>query len=301
MENTNIEYFNTQLKKFINEIITSFPEYNDILNDYYGDVLKTDICNDDKYVKRFMRKTNDLKVQISKKDTSIFENDIYILKNVNFKEIWNKPDLSNNNRDVIWDYIQMLFVIGGTIISDNNKIDDLMQQFKSLQEESNTENTPDIDNDMLEMLKNLSNSSRENASNIDESLFKNGMIGQLAQELSQEINLDIDENNESSNPSDIFSNLMSGENPMKFMNLIQTVGSKIQNKVSSGELNQEKLLEEAQGMMGMLTNGNPLLNNILQGQGFPQQQQTQQPPSNHSYDNPTRERLRKKLNSRKNK
>ena len=61
---------------------------------------------------------------------------------------------------------------------------------------------------------------------------------------------------------------MTGDNPMKFMNLIQTVGSKIQNKVSSGELNQEKLLEEAQNMMGMLTNNNPLLNNLLN----PQQQ-----------------------------
>ena len=32
---------------------------------------------------------------------------------------------------------------------------------------------------------------------------------------------------------DIFSKLLSGNNPMKFMNLLQTVGSKIQNKVQN--------------------------------------------------------------------
>ena len=36
---------------------------------------------------------------------------------------------------------------------------------------------------------------------------------------------------EDGNVGDIFSNLMSGDNQMNFMNLIQTVGNKIQQKV----------------------------------------------------------------------
>ena len=41
------------------------------------------------------------------------------------------------------------------------------------------------------------------------------------------------------------------------MNLIQKVGSKIQNKIESGDFNQEKLVDEAQQMMSS-----------LQGSGF---------------------------------
>ena len=69
--------------------------------------------------------------------------------------------------------------------------------------------------------------------------------------------------------------------------------TKIQDKVSTGELDQGKLVEEAQTMMGSLTGDNPLFNNLMK-------QQNQQPPNN-SYDNPTRERLKKKLEKRNNK
>ena len=46
---------------------------------------------------------------------------------------------------------------------------------------------------------------------------------------------------------------------MKFMNLIQNVGQKIQSKLSDGNLDQSKLVDEAQQMMGMLGNNNPHL------------------------------------------
>ena len=47
------------------------------------------------------------------------------------------------------------------------------------------------------------------------------------------------------------------------MNLLQTVGKNIEQKISSGELNQSKLVEEAQSMMGSLNNSNPLFNNLF--------------------------------------
>ncbi len=43
----------------------------------------------------------------------------------------------------------------------------------------------------------------------------------------------------------MFSNLISGDNPMKFMNLLQTVGQKIQDKVSSEGIDQNDLINES--------------------------------------------------------
>ncbi len=51
----------------------------------------------------------------------------------------------------------------------------------------------------------------------------------------------------------MFSNLISGDNPMKFMNLLQTVGQKIQDKVSSEGIDQNDLINEATQMMGSLS------------------------------------------------
>lgn len=288
MEKTNIEYFNITMKSFINDIIITFPEYKETIEDYYSDLLNTETCGDDKYVKRFVRKIKDYKNLISNKDNKLFEDDIMILKNVNFKNIMNSEDLGEKNRKKIWEYIQTLYILSESIISDSEKVKNLVENFQNLRNCS--ESIPeDTDQELLNTLKNLSN----NAPKIDEDLINNGMIGKLAQELSQEINLDmnIDENE---NVDDLFSNMMSGNNPMKFMNLLQTVGQKIQNKVATGELDQGKLVEEAQSMMGSLTGDNPLFNNLMK------QTQNQQ-QTNTSHDNPTRDRLRKKLEKRNKK
>ena len=70
------------------------------------------------------------------------------------------------------------------------------------------------------------------------------------------INLNI--YNDADNINDVFSNLLTvGDNPTNFMNLIQNVGQKIQSKMESSNIDQGKLMEEAQNMMGMLGNGNP--------------------------------------------
>ena len=81
MAKTNIEYFNHTLKLFINDVIKMQPDYKDTLEEYYSELLNQETCNDDKYIKRFMRKIGDYKSQISQKDESLFENSILILKN----------------------------------------------------------------------------------------------------------------------------------------------------------------------------------------------------------------------------
>ena len=56
MSKTNIEYFNYTLKLFINDIIKIKPDYKNTLEEYYTELLELENCNDDKYIKRFMRK-----------------------------------------------------------------------------------------------------------------------------------------------------------------------------------------------------------------------------------------------------
>ena len=151
------------------------------------------------------------------------------------------------------------------------------------------------------MLQNLSESSLPK-NEVQEDMLSNGLIGNLAKELAGDIDLDsmnLNMDDENANVGDIFGKIMSGDNPMKFMNLIQNVGKKIQTKLTDGNIDQGALLNEAQNMMGMLGNNNPLFDNLLNT--AKKEMAEANLPNEPSYNNPTRDRLKKKLEARKNK
>ena len=335
MEKTNIEYFNYYQKLFVNSIIDTFPEYKEVLTEYYSGLINNETCNDDKYVKRFMKKMKDYKSQISKKDESIFSESIFVLKNVDFKNIWENSELSVNNKNQIWEYLQTMYVLGETIISDSDRVQRLVKNFQRLKNNEDTvsEEMTDEDKDMMEMLKNLSQNQEQSENPLPESFFKDGMIGKLAEDLTKEINIeDLNLNMENTNSvDDVFSNLMGNGNPMKFMNLLQKVGQNIESKISSGQVNQDKLVEEAQSMMSSLQGSNPLFNNLFKqfspdsgsndnsadasgidmnmiqnmanSMGMGNRQQTRQTQMRGRQDQrttSTRDRLRQKLEARKN-
>ena len=296
MSQTNIEYFNSTLKLFVLNVIKIYPEYKDGLTEYYKDLLESESNNDDKYVKRFMRKFGEFKSEISKKDDGVFSETICFLKNVDFKDIWENENTTLEIKNTIWKYLQTLLVIGETIISDSDKIKSLVDNLqKTRSGEEVEEDMTEENKAMLDMLKNLSENSKNK---IDENMLTDGLIGNLAKELAEDINMD-DLNldiGEDENVGDIFSKIMSGDNPMKFMNLIQNVGSKIQSKLEDGNIDQSKLLSEATNMMGMLGNNNPLFDNLLNKAKTEMQQNQANAPN---YNNPTRDRLRRKLEQRK--
>ena len=280
----------------------------------------------------------DYKHFISQKNNEIFNESIYVLKGVDFKDLWKREEMKESIKNTIWDYMQTLFVIGETIVSDSNSIKKLVENFKKIRETndepdtsnktltnaSSTESTPedgccsnggcgdkegtvdipdgDVNNEVLEMLKSLSEKTAQNdAPELNEELINNGLIGNLAKELSEDINLDdfnLNMNEDNSNVGEVFSNLISGDNPMKFMNLIQNVGQKIQSKLSDGNIDQSKLVEEAQKMMGMLGNNNPLFDNLMNK--TKEEMKEANPSPSASYNNPTRDRLRRKLEQKKN-
>ena len=307
MSQTNIEYFNTNLTLFVNNIIEFYPEYKETLDEYYKEILESESCNDDKYIKRFMRKFSGMKNDISNKNVEIFNESIFILKNIDFKELWENEKTTDTNKEILWDYLQTLYVIGETIISDSGKIKKLVENFKKVRNNEEIEEGDTENEEIFNMIKNLSEKQKlkqENGENggINEELLNNGLIGNLAKELAQDINLeDMDIGiDESGDVNDIFSKIMSGDNPMKFMNLIQNVGQKIQTKLSDGNIDQSKLVEEAQNMMGMLGNNNPVFDSLLKNAKKEMEKGTLQPPKNTSHNNPTRDRLRKKLAERKN-
>ena len=78
----------------------------------------------------------------------------------------------------------------------------------------------------------------------------NGKIGSLAKELAEETSKDLDidlENQDINSVNDVFQKLF--KNPGKLMNLVNNIGSKLDQKIKDGSIKESELLEEANSLM----------------------------------------------------
>ena len=139
--------------------------------------------------------------------------------------------------------------------------------------------------EMMDMINNMSQMTQDPNENVSpemENLFNNGLISNIAKELTNELDLDKMDMGNPKNMNEAFGNLMGGNGNGNFFNLINKVGQKIQNKVETGQINQGDLIREAQQMMGGLKN--------------PQQMAK---AMNKKGKESTRDRLKRKLEERK--
>lgn len=85
-----------------------------------------------------------------------------------------------------------------------------------------------------------------------ENMFEGSSIGNIVKELSEDINEE--DFGDVSNPADLFNSLLNpsegGDN--KLQNIMSKVMKTMDEKMKSGEINQEQMMNEAQGMMGNL-------------------------------------------------
>ena len=87
-----------------------------------------------------------------------------------------------------------------------------------------------------------------------------GKLGRLAKEIAEETAKDLDINIENvESVDDVFKQLF--KNPGKLMNLVKNVGSKLDNKLQSGNIKESELLEEASELVNTMKNM-PGMNNI---------------------------------------
>jgi hypothetical protein len=97
-----------------------------------------------------------------------------------------------------------------------------------------------------------------------------GKIGDLAKEIAEETakDLDVDLNNVN-DAGDVLKSLF--KNPKKLMSIVNNVQSKLDNKMKSGEIKQDELMEEASQIMKNMSNlpGMDNIQNMLSKMGMP--------------------------------
>ena len=282
---TYLEKFNFYLKSFLGELVTIFPEYKEKIDCEYSEVLGAESLTVDTYVKEYMDSVTPYHSDIAQKNDKLFlgENELRFLRNLDFRELWTK-DLSDSTRENVWKYLQTLYVLGRKIVASDDDVNEMLNELNSNDEET----LKNHQKEMMDMIENMSKITDENRANNSEveDLFNNGIISDIAKELTTELDLEKLDMGNPQNMNEAFSNIMGGGGGNNFFNLISKVGEKIQNKVESGQINQGDLISEAQKMMGGLRNPEQMAKSMMNNR-------------NQRGKESTKDRLRRKLEEKR--
>lgn len=200
------------------------------------------------------------------------------LPGVEFKTLYNCEGVSENTRNIMWNYLQLtLFTILGSV-QDKNRFGQSGNIFDGIDETELFSKLTDTMKNMTEFFQNMHSNEEDKMDNEEKpsdsqeiplppqmpdikglhehlkGLF-DGKIGALAKELAEEITGDLssilgeDAQNVKST-QDVIKQLM--KNPAKISELIKTIGNKIKTKISSGEVSQEELMKEATDLLGKM-------------------------------------------------
>jgi hypothetical protein len=266
------------LNQLTNDIIRTFPEYNesnlyegliDILNEKYDTNTSKIVVEHCKtvYPERFF--------DIIYENEEIFNDEnvsTEFLPGIDFKLLWNQ-NISDKTKNIIWKYLQLIIRAIMKYIDTHESFGETANLFEAIDENvlkekleetfSNIEETFkntnfDISNIGVDFSGNQFDNSSNNLPSSDDihNHMKNmlsGKLGKLASEIAEETAQDLDiELDEKSNMSDVFKKLF--KNPGKLMSLVKTIGKKVEDKMKSGEISKSELMEDAKNMVDNMKN-----------------------------------------------
>ena len=228
------------LNKFLLELSKSSKKLKKIIDSEYTNV------NDEKYVESIKKNIYIHKEQFLGKEDELDNffktNSIELLDKINLSDIWNKSEKDNKNA-----IIQYLKVFVFIFESDNNIVDKNTNESDSDSEKSDNETNIESNDKFEELLKesllNNNQTINENMNSFYDSMKdSNNSIIDLAKNIAEDLK------NESGGDPNNLMNMFNNGNGIN--GLISSITTKLDNQIKSGNLDQNKLLNDAQKMMG---------------------------------------------------
>ena len=323
--------FKSTITDLIMDLSNTFPEHNNLWEEWKD-------MNDEKYQKLF---DYCLTIYPERFFDILYQNEIFnpesdsntlFLPNVDFKILFNSEGVSEQIKQTIWKYLQLiLFSVVGNV-KDKNVFGDTANLFEGINENDLEEKMKETMDNIGDFFKNMgldenmemeeSNDEKEefkfdkmegipDMGNLHEHLkgLFDGKIGKLAKELAEELSQDLPSmmdisGDDATSTQDILKNMI--KNPKKMMNMIKTVGDKIKTKMDDGEISKEELMSEASGIlskmkeMGGTSEFNKMFKKFAGGMGMGKGAKINTAALNRmSKMESTRDRLLRKMNANK--
>ena len=255
--------FKKIISDFVADIATVFPEHGEACATVYGmdNAAVFDHCKRT-YAPQFFN-------ILYRNEAVLFAEPIELLPGLNFKALWETPDVSDATKEAIWKYLQLVMFSVVSDLSDTSTFGDAAKLFEAIDENVLKSKLEEVMEQMQDMFKDgtgaTAGAAPEGAAPAPEgaapeSAFDpnsmhehlngllGGKIGSLAKEIAEETasELNLDPSDEASVQS-VFQNLF--KNPGKLMGIVKTVGQKLDSKLKSGEIKESEIMQEASDLM----------------------------------------------------
>ena len=254
-------------KKMINDIMEVYPEEKGSIYEKYESVMNTKTLDLDEcdILKNFMENIGKNSTKITNKDITVIQDDL--IEGVPLNKIW-QTDISVSVKDEIWKYLQTFCIININLNS-SKELQDLLSGESSEIDKENKKDLKDLKKikKLKESIDTINTTNKETNPELEgmNDIFSNTGIGQLAKEIAEGLdfeemlgsNPDLDGGEQSM--ESVMQNMM---NPGNFMNLFQNINSKVQEKISKGDIDENMLTGEAQNLYGDFQN-NPMFKNMM--------------------------------------
>lgn len=234
------------VKDFLEDITRTYPEL--VLNEDLQNIIKS---TEMESVQTSLQSVFDHMVStfpplffdILYEKESLFSNSVCFLPGIDFKILWNE-NITERTKTVIWKYLKLvlLLIIGNT----DEKLGDMSKLFETLDD-------PDIKSKLKDAMKDIHQFfETDKPGNVDDihnhfQTMMNGKLGGLAKEIAEETIGNLSDLNDAKSTADMFQNMM--KDPSKLMGLVNTVGTKIDAKLKSGDIKESELIQEASEML----------------------------------------------------
>lgn len=258
------EDFPKLIYDLINDILFTFPEYKENLNE---DLLKIKEEQDKESVVKIYEHLKKVLPErffdILYKNEAMFQKEeinTEFLPGIEFKNLW-KEEISVKTKETIWKYLQLiLFTVIGKVDSQDS-FGDTAKLFEAINEDELKDKLEETMSNLQNMMGgedviDISGIDMENLPRPEQiqdhiNGLLDGKLGNLAKEIAeetaQELNFDT-ENAQSVN--DVFQQLF--KNPGKLMNLVKNVGGKLDSKIKSGEIKESEIMKEASDLLSKM-------------------------------------------------
>ena len=237
------EKFTKIITDFTNDLLLTFPELKkeiDAVAQNHSNAY--DHCVE-MYPKIFF--------EILYENDSLFEKECFLLPGIDFSELMKDQiiGISEKTKKTIWKYLQLILFSVLEKINSKKSFGETSKIFEGVEEE---ELHKKIAQTMDEMKNLFVDSSGSEGSPFDSTMdpekmkshlddLMNGKIGTLAKEIAEEARSSIGDEKE------FMETVM--KNPQKILSLVKNIGGKLEEKISSGQVKESELLEEATEIM----------------------------------------------------
>lgn len=255
----NLPAFIKVINDFVRDIGTTFPEYRMLLEKKASNV---------EYLYEFCkRKYPPRSSDIMERNIYIFDEDSDVdtefLPSVHFKNLWQYEDLSEQSKEMIWRYLQLILLIIGVCHQEeetgedriDSMINNMAEFFASLPATATpapshaSTSTPSESDPTGEQPRKTVPGDPEVPSLEEFDGMFGGKLASLAKEVAAEsaslLNIE-----EGTTPDQAIKQLFS--NPAKLTQMMTTISSKLDEQMKSGEFDQNEFMSDALGMMGKM-------------------------------------------------